>query len=106
MPKHIALYLRVSSKQQDTKSQSPDLLKWAQLHADGQPTVMYRDSFTGTTMDRKGWNRLRVAVAEHRARLDRKTRLREQTVGFVGRKIAGTEAAVEPFETDLHKAQG
>ena len=62
MPKHIALYLRVSSKQQDTKSQSPDLLKWSQLYADGQPTVMYRDSFTGTTMYRKCWKKLRSAV--------------------------------------------
>lgn len=62
MEKHIAIYLRVSSKQQDTRSQEPDLERWAAAHADGQPIKFYRDKFTGKTMDRAGWNRLSKAI--------------------------------------------
>jgi DNA invertase Pin-like site-specific DNA recombinase len=49
--KHTAIYIRVSSKRQDTKSQEPDLQKWAGLHADDSDVVFYRDKFTGKTMD-------------------------------------------------------
>jgi DNA invertase Pin-like site-specific DNA recombinase len=54
--KHIAIYLRVSGRGQDTASQEPDLQRWA----DGQdrPIVWYRDKFTGKTMDRPGWLKL------------------------------------------------
>lgn len=53
--KHTAIYCRVSSKQQDTASQEPDLKRWA----DGQENVTwYRDKFSGKTMDRPGWNKL------------------------------------------------
>jgi DNA invertase Pin-like site-specific DNA recombinase len=60
MEKHIAVYLRVSTKQQDLKSQEPDLRRYV----DGQdlPAVWYKDNFTGKTMDRPGWNRLMEAV--------------------------------------------
>src|SRR5215475_2569278 len=54
--RYIAIYLRVSSKQQDTASQKPDLDKWA--GAQRQPIKWYSDKFTGKTMDRPGWNRL------------------------------------------------
>ena len=30
MPRYIAVYLRVSSRQQDTRSQEPDLKRWAE----------------------------------------------------------------------------
>jgi DNA invertase Pin-like site-specific DNA recombinase len=54
--KHVAIYLRVSGRGQDTASQEPDLKRWA----DGQdePVVWYRDRFTGKTMDRPGWLKL------------------------------------------------
>ena len=55
---HIALYARVSSRRQDTRSQEPDLTVWAEHSADGQPVQWYRDRMTGRTMDRPGWNRL------------------------------------------------
>src|SRR5688500_17207129 len=51
-----AYYLRVSSNTQDHQSQDPDLKRHA-----GQSdaaAVWYRDSFTGRSMDRPGWNRL------------------------------------------------
>jgi DNA invertase Pin-like site-specific DNA recombinase len=57
MDRFIALYLRVSSKQQDTRSQEPDLLRWIEAYAD-LPVQWYRDKYTGKTMDRPGWNRL------------------------------------------------
>ena len=54
--KHTAIYLRVSSKQQDHASQLPDLERWAAAH-DGS-VQWYKDKFTGKTMDRPGMERL------------------------------------------------
>ena len=58
--KHIAIYSRVSSKRQDTKSQKPDLERWAASQE--RPVRWYSDRFTGKTMDRPGWNKLQAAV--------------------------------------------
>jgi DNA invertase Pin-like site-specific DNA recombinase len=52
MQKNTALYVRVSSKQQDHASQMPDLERWVAAH-DG-PVVWFRDKFTGKSMDRPG----------------------------------------------------
>jgi DNA invertase Pin-like site-specific DNA recombinase len=60
--RHTAVYLRVSSRSQDTASQEPDLKRWVEAYADGEPVVMYRDKFTGKTMDRPGWNKLEAAL--------------------------------------------
>lgn len=57
---HVAVYVRVSSTSQDTRSQEPDLKRWAE--AQGAPAVWYRDKATGGTMDRPGWDRLMQAV--------------------------------------------
>ena len=54
--KTTALYLRVSSKQQDHASQLPDLERWALAH-DGL-IDWFRDKFTGRTMDRPGMDKL------------------------------------------------
>ena len=54
----IHAYLRVSSKQQDTAIQKPDLEGWLKLHAKDQQAAWYQDKFTGKTMDRPGWNKL------------------------------------------------
>jgi len=62
MAKHSAIYLRVSSKQQNHASQLPDLERWEQAH-DGS-VVWYRDKFTGKTMDRPGMENL---IADLRA---------------------------------------
>jgi DNA invertase Pin-like site-specific DNA recombinase len=61
MKKHAAIYMRVSTKRQDTQSQEPDLKRWAETH-DGE-VRWYRDTFTGTSMDRPGLSRLLHAVA-------------------------------------------
>jgi DNA invertase Pin-like site-specific DNA recombinase len=60
MEKTTAIYCRVSSKSQDTQSQEPDLKRWVEAH--GSPCQWFRDSFTGKSMDRKGWSRLIEAV--------------------------------------------
>jgi DNA invertase Pin-like site-specific DNA recombinase len=54
----IAIYVRVSTRRQDTKSQEPDLQRWVAAFAGGSPVVWYRDKATGKTMDRPGWKRL------------------------------------------------
>ena len=54
--KFTAIYLRVSSKQQDHASQLPDLERWAAAH-DGE-VQWFKDKFTGKTMDRPGMERL------------------------------------------------
>jgi DNA invertase Pin-like site-specific DNA recombinase len=56
MDKHVAIYLRVSSKSQDTASQESELKLWAE--AQTQPVRFYRDAFTGKSMDRPGFARL------------------------------------------------
>jgi len=58
LARHTAIYLRVSSRSQDTHSQEPDLRRWAQALPDDQTVRWYRDKFTGKTMDRPGFNRL------------------------------------------------
>ncbi len=58
MPRHIAIYVRVSSKLQDYRSQIPDLKRWAEAYGNGTPVKWYRDKVSGKTMDRPGWNRL------------------------------------------------
>ena len=60
MNKHVAIYVRVSSKTQDQRSQLPDLEKWAKMQDD--EIVWYRDKATGKTMDRPAWNKLVHAI--------------------------------------------
>ena len=62
MGKHTAIYMRVSSRAQDTASQEPDLKRWAE--GQDTPVVWYKDKFTGKTMDRPGWNKLMRAVQQ------------------------------------------
>ena len=54
--KTTAIYMRVSSRTQDTAAQEPDLKRWCDAH--GDQVVWYRDKFSGKSMDRPGWNRL------------------------------------------------
>ena len=50
----IRIYVRVSSRKQHHRSQTPDLKLWAE----GKEAVWYRDKATGKTMERPGWERL------------------------------------------------
>jgi DNA invertase Pin-like site-specific DNA recombinase len=58
--KHVAVYLRVSGKQQDTRSQEPDLRRW--IDGQDEPVKLYRDQRSGKTMDRPGWAKLEKNV--------------------------------------------
>ena len=62
MEQHVAIYARVSTKKQDTKSQEPDLKQWAAAFSNGTAIRWYRDKASGKTMDRPGWNRLEAAI--------------------------------------------
>ena len=59
--KDIAIYIRVSSKSQDTRSQKPDLERWVNAFAD-QPVKWYCDKATGKNMERPGWKRLETDI--------------------------------------------
>lgn len=126
MSKHIAIYVRVSSKKQDHRSQMADLKRWAE----GKAVKFYRDTYTGKTMDRPGWNKLWADVEGGKVskvccwRLDRLGRtakgltalfadLQERKVGLVslkdgidlgtaaGRMMANMLASVAQFETEI-----
>src|SRR5688500_1567379 len=48
----IAIYIRVSTKRQDQRSQIADLERWAKAYADGQEVRWYKDKASGKNMDR------------------------------------------------------
>lgn len=54
--KAVAIYLRVSSKDQSHASQEPDLERWAA--SCDMPVKWFRDKASGRSMDRPGWNAL------------------------------------------------
>ncbi len=130
MPRQIAVYVRVSSKRQDTRSQEPDLKRWIEAYADGQPVVWYRDKATGKNMHRPGWRKLEADIAAGKFaklviwRLDRLGRtasgltalfddLRARKVGLVslrdglnletpsGRLMANVLASVAAYENEV-----
>jgi DNA invertase Pin-like site-specific DNA recombinase len=128
MTKQIAIYLRVSSKRQDTKSQLPDLKRWADSQDD--PIRWFEDKQSGTTMERPGWLKLEQSIRSGKIsqvvvwRLDRLGRtasgltalfdeLRERKVNLVsikdgldlstsaGRLMANVLASVAQYESEV-----
>ncbi len=128
MTKQIAIYLRVSSKRQDTRSQIPDLKRWADAQDD--PIRWFEDKQTGTTMERPGWLALEQSIRSGKVsqvvvwRLDRLGRtasgltalfdeLRERKVNLVsikdgldlstsaGRLMANVLASVAQYESEV-----
>ena len=128
MTKHLAIYVRVSSRKQDHKSQLPDLSRWAA--AQSLPVIYYKDSFTGKTMNRPGWSKLQAAIDRGEVatvvcwRLDRLGRtargltalfhdLQQASVNHVslkegidlstpaGRMLANVLASLAQFETEV-----
>ena len=125
--KQTAIYLRVSTKQQGTESQEPDLKLYESLHG---PCLWFSDKKTGKTMDRPGWSKLWEAVQRGEVdrivvwRLDRLGRtakgltalfdeLTTRKINLVslkdgidlmtpaGRLMANVLASVAQFETEL-----
>jgi len=75
---NIAVYKRVSSKQQDTAAQAGDLDAYRkQMEGQGHTVTEHTDKFTGKTMRRPGWDKLYADVVAGRVdkivvwRLDR-----------------------------------
>jgi DNA invertase Pin-like site-specific DNA recombinase len=128
MQKHVAVYVRVSTKRQDTRSQDADLKRWAD--AASEPVKFYRDKATGKTMDRPGWKRLEADIIAGKVskvvvwRLDRLGRtaagltalfedLQRRKVGFeslrdkidldtaAGRLMANVLASVAAYENEV-----
>lgn len=126
--KAIGVYVRVSTKRQDLKSQEPDLKRWAT--AQEQPVVWFTDKATGKNMHRPGWRKLEEAVRLGKVstvvcwRIDRLGRtcaglsalfdeLRERKVNLIslkdgldlatpaGRLMANVLASVAQFETEV-----
>ncbi len=91
MSKHVAIYLRVSSRRQDTRSQEPDLKRWAA--AQDQPVKWYRDKFTGKTMDRPGWQRLEAAMVAGKVK-----KLAVWRLDRLGRTAKGLTALFEDLQ--------
>lgn len=128
MSKYTAIYVRVSTSHQNTRSQLPDLQRWAD--AQDVPVKWYTDKSTGTSMDRVEWNKLADAIRSGKVsavvvwRLDRLGRtasgltqlfddLRERKVNLVslkdgldlstpaGRLMANVLASVAQYETEV-----
>src|SRR5262249_182729 len=59
--KHIAVYVRVSSKSQDVASQEDELKRW--VAGQTEPVKWYRDRFSGKTMNRPGFGCLEHEIA-------------------------------------------
>ena len=126
--KYITIYRRVSSKQQDLRSQEPDLKRWAEAQSD--PIRWYSDHYSGRTMNRPGWSMLERDILAGKVskvvvwRLDRLGRtargltalfeeLRERGVSLVslkdgldlstpaGRMMANVLASMAQFETEI-----
>jgi DNA invertase Pin-like site-specific DNA recombinase len=82
-----AIYMRVSSNRQDTKSQEADLLAYkAAVEGRGEEVRVYREKRTGTNYDRPEWQKLWGAVRTGQVqrivvwRLDRLGRLAGATI--------------------------
>jgi DNA invertase Pin-like site-specific DNA recombinase len=125
-----AIYVRVSSKRQDTASQEPDLKRWVDAYAGEGDVRWFRDKATGKTMDRPAWRKLEAEVVAGKVsrvlvwRLDRLGRtasgltklfddLRSRKVNLVslkdgldldtpaGRLMANVLASVAQYETEV-----
>jgi len=126
--KQAAAYIRVSTKQQNGAMQEKAIREWAA--AKGQKLTVYRDKFTGKTMDRPGWSKLDKAIKAGKVgalvvwKLDRLGRttsgltslfdeLRERKIKLVsltdgfdlstitGRLVADILASVAAYETEV-----
>lgn len=83
-----AIYVRVSSNQQDMRSQEADL----KAYANGKEAVLwFRDKASGTDFDRPAWKKLEEAISSGKVtelvvwRLDRLGRTAGETISLLDR---------------------
>lgn len=90
--KHIAIYARVSSKKQDTRSQDAELKAWA----DGQtePVKWYTDKATGKNFNRPGWQALWQDVLAGKV-----SRIVVWRLDRLGRTVAPLASILDELET-------
>jgi len=94
--KMIAVYARVSSSSQSTRSQKPDLLRWIKAQGKDANIKKFIDKCSGKTMNRPKWNRIEQLIRANKVsqlviwRLDR-----------LGRTAAGLTKLFE--ELQKHK---
>ena len=87
--KTIAVYLRVSTASQDTRSQKLELAEWLKKNAGTGQVVWYRDTFTGRTMNRPGMRKLEQDIAAGKIgqvlvwRIDRLGRTARELLAFL-----------------------
>jgi DNA invertase Pin-like site-specific DNA recombinase len=91
--KHIAIYMRVSSSQQETKSQEPDLARWVASQAPETAVLRYSDKQSGTTMDRPGWKKLEADI-----RLGRVSQVVVWRLDRLGRTASGLTALFDDLQ--------
>jgi DNA invertase Pin-like site-specific DNA recombinase len=91
-----AIYPRVSSNKQDTRSQELDLKAWATAEEDkGEVVRWYRDKATGANFDRPGWKKLEEDLVTGKItrlvvwRLDRLSRTAGETIRLLDALEAG-----------------
>ena len=130
MEKYTAIYVRVSTNQQSTRSQMADLKRWVEAQGEEEQVKWYEDKATGKNMDRPGWKKLQADIDSGKVnklviwRLDRLGRtasglcrlfedLQEKKVRLVslkdsidlgtasGRLIANVLASVAAYETEV-----
>lgn len=58
MAKHTAVYLRVSTRKQDQRSQESDLRRWVAAYATEGEVAWYSDKSSGASMERPAWRQL------------------------------------------------
>ena len=88
----VGIYLRVSSSQQETRSQEQDLKAWASNEqGKGESVEWFKDKASGTNFDRKDWQRLEAALTTGKItrlvvwRLDRLGRTAGETITLLDR---------------------
>ena len=84
--KQTAIYLRVSTTQQSTRSQRPDLQRWLDCQDPDKlgEVIWYEDKATGKTMNRPGWTKLQETID-----LGRVSRLVVWRLDRLGRTASG-----------------
>lgn len=130
MNKQTAIYMRVSTIQQSTRSQKADLKRWVDAQDKNGQIKWYQDKATGKNMNRPGWIKLQSDIDSGKInklvvwRLDRLGRtasglcklfedLQEKKVRLIslmdsidlgtasGRLIANVLASMAAYETEI-----
>ena len=92
MSKHIAIYVRVSSKSQKFAAQLPDLERWAA--SQDEKIIWYKDKQSGKTMTREAWCKLEEAM-----RVAKVSQVVVWRIDRLGRTVSGLSALFDELQT-------